>query len=558
MKPRSFKNVVDEDELDDSEDEEELPDFVPHEVSGMALDDDHVVEIQEVIDSIDLGLSDTDEAEDTIGPIISLSDLETKSVILKGSKPTTGSYSVNIFEKLGDLSHGMETSPVTLFSGFTNNFTDALKQEDIMVPTTTSFTTPTTPLRFTRSVAASENPHITPSGRSTLANQAEERHQIKTSRLNHLDLLSSPRKRPTQKPKFQNFLIDPLNLIPSQASDARLKPQRQTRSPSTLVHPTTLKQFGMAYNAKYDCVICVKCAIAIPFNGFVSHAYKGTVSLWNWKPFAEEYVKAPTYKHDYPHILMTTKNQRLPGTKGRKMPSKEIEGKVISELTEILGRKPNPVERHSTSGDDRRKSWITHLTPHPDQVGPIDGLVVYEHGLKCVTGSCVDEKEPFLSPQIRSMRDHLSVIHSSINPANRHFEQGIRMQSFSRVPGLALFFEVPMPPKDAELSSTKYPSLQEALKNERQELLVVAKSRDTINSDLIHPAFGDIGFVPFWEKLDLDIVKPILAIVPIGCKRVSGETKLLQNAVITTFLEICAHVKNASPGLRQLITKGAA
>ena len=78
-----------------------------------------------------------------------------------------------------------------------------------------------------------------------------------------------------------------------------------------------------------------------------------------------------------------------------------------------------------------------------------------------------------------------------------------------------------------------------------------------VNPDLIHAAFSDIGFATFWEKFNMDIVKPLIAIVPTGRKRILVETKLLQTAVLSTFLEICSHVKNASPALQQLITKGA-
>jgi hypothetical protein len=303
----------------------------------------------------------------------------------------------------------------------------------------------------------------------------------------------------------------------------------------------------------------MKCKIAIPFNGLAFHAYEGSVDMWDWNPSSQEYKKAPSYKHNYPPILKPTKKQRLPGVKGQKMPAEQIEGTIIKELTEILGRVPTPVVRHETQGDERRLSWIKRLKLHSDQVGPIDGLTVYEHGLKCITGSCVDAREPFFTTQTRSMGNHLSITHSSIAHNDRNYDKGFSIQTFSRVPGLAFFFEVPKPPKNHELLPTKYASLKEALRNERQELLRVTEGHGTIiNPDLLHPAFGDIGFATFWEKLDMDMVKPLLAIVPTGSKRIPEETKLLQNAVMSTFLEICSHVKNASPGLRQLITKGAA
>ena len=104
MKPRSLGNTADEDELVDSEDEEELPDFVSQEASPTASDN-HTIEIQEVIDNLtlDLGLSNAEEAE--VGPIFSLHDLESQLVILE-DKPQGDSQ--NIFDRLGDLRLGKE------------------------------------------------------------------------------------------------------------------------------------------------------------------------------------------------------------------------------------------------------------------------------------------------------------------------------------------------------------------------------------------------------------------------------------------------------------------
>ena len=138
MKPRSFSNTTDEDELVNSDDEDEPPDFVSHKTSG--TDDDGQIQIQSLIDNLNLGLSDTDEVEDIqVGLVISLHDLEAQPVLLD-NKPTGNSQ--NIFEKVGDLG--------------TDNFADAPECEDLMVPVnhTTSFTVPTTQPCPTRSGSA--------------------------------------------------------------------------------------------------------------------------------------------------------------------------------------------------------------------------------------------------------------------------------------------------------------------------------------------------------------------------------------------------------------------
>lgn len=170
----------------------------------------------------------------------------------------------------------------------------------------------------------------------------------------------------------------------------------------------------------------------------------------------------------------------------------------------------------------------------------------------------------FITPMIKTMRNHLSAVNCSGNSVRSktktpHFVKNIRMQTFTHFGEVILYFEIQESPKDdVKFLPLNYASLQEALQNERKELLgTIVKG--SINRDLIHPAFHSTRLVTFWKGFDIDLVKPILEIISDGRRRTRllKEDKLLQDAVLSTFLEICFHVRKASPGLHQLITKGA-
>ena len=88
----------------------------------------------------------------------------------------------------------------------------------------------------------------------------------------------------------------------------------------------------------------------------------------------------------------------------------------------------------------------------------------------------------------------------------------IRAQTFTHSGGVVFYFEVwESPENDAKFSPLKYPSLQEAVQNEHKEFLGTIVE-DTINQDLIHPAFNSTGLITFWESFEINLIKPILKI----------------------------------------------
>jgi hypothetical protein len=89
LKLRSIGNTTDEDDFVDSDDKEDLPDFVWHEVSGTTSEDGLVAEIQDAIDNLNLTLSGAEEVDSEDRPILSLNDLEAQPVILDGKLAIT-------------------------------------------------------------------------------------------------------------------------------------------------------------------------------------------------------------------------------------------------------------------------------------------------------------------------------------------------------------------------------------------------------------------------------------------------------------------------------------
>ena len=380
MQPGRLGNTIKEE--DDKDGEDEIPDFPTQNSSGTAADDDNS-EIQILIDALHFGSSDEDRVDDD-EPVIFLQDLETRPVMLDVRATQ------DIFQKMEEVTLGESMwFPLKMFQTVTLPVivADSSRSGDVSISadqTTVTRSQVEGPPRRTRRQAAAEietsrleqldsstsgDVGISADQTSVTRSQVEGPrrrtcHQvpaeIETSRLEHLDIFSSPRKRPSHNtvklppalPLKKPFLSNPLPVILPEL-DTTVK----TSSTSTLVYTATLKQFRMAYNTSYNCIICIEYATAIPFNGLVEHAYTGDIAIWEWNELKKIYSKVPPRKHNCPRIPKVSKAPRSIGTKGQQMPKKDIQDLIISELTEKIGRKPNPLTRGAGSrllGDERR------------------------------------------------------------------------------------------------------------------------------------------------------------------------------------------------------------
>jgi hypothetical protein len=74
---------------------------------------------------------------------------------------------------------------------------------------------------------------------------------------------------------------------------------------------------------------------------------------------------------------------------------------------------------------------------------------------------------------------------------------------------------------------------------------------------LIDPAYKMTDIAGFWSSLDLETLRLLLSLTPLGNSKTSKENRLLQHAVIATFIDIAGHVLTANPSLHLLINKGS-
>ena len=316
--------------------------------------------------------------------------------------------------------------------------------------------------------------------------------------------------------------------------------------------------WGMIYNTKYNCIMCTKCEAALPFNGFVNHAYKGAIIGFNWDRHSRTYKTMPAEKHNYPKITKPTKRPRPPGTKPQALSNDKIEAIILDELKLALGYVANPLT-HGALSTENREAWIKQALPHADQVGPVEGLAVYEHGIQCLNGSCSTADFPYIGLVLESTKAHVRAQHSHIEASDAMFQFDIPSQTFCLKKGYTFLFRVPgkaVPAVIPENKAKKALSLEEAVANARKELLGGVTGKEAVAHELIHPAYEN--FTPFWEALDMETVKPLLKLRPITYKKMPKETKLLRDAVLSTFIETASYVKHANPALRHLIVKGAA
>lgn len=322
---------------------------------------------------------------------------------------------------------------------------------------------------------------------------------------------------------------------------------------SSLVETKTLEHLGLVYNVCYDLIICKTCETGVTLENVTSHCSKESVKLPVWNAFKGGYDRVPSIPHMKP-----VKS------------SAKTEDAILEELELLLGHQPNPIRSRDNRKDGKQSQdeFQERLKPHSDQAGPIDGLKVYEHGYVCVTGTCKDSEFPHCCLSLDSMRKHVSKHPDKLKKRKgqreSRFLEDVHLQTFFVSIANWCYFQVPkggsglsreLDIKTAK-SGTEVP-IEELLQMEQNDVLGSTMDLQGVYEDLIHPAFHDAGMVEFWGTTEITEFRQLLSIKPVQRNRARGQTKLLINAVVATFMDICAHVKKAHPGVLHLISKGA-
>jgi len=305
-----------------------------------------------------------------------------------------------------------------------------------------------------------------------------------------------------------------------------------TEAPVTLVETATLKQLGMKYNIKYDMVICVECEAGYMFNSFYSHARGGAKMFSTYDPTLERYVELkPFPKHSRP-ALKRGPNARIKGD----MTQSDVEALILKELKE-LGYNPSPHIAGNSNRSKHEKEWAPIL-PHPDQLGPINGIRLFPHGFRCAEGLCVDYPFPFCSLTKRPMWAHFKKDHPQTIPSLGHILTDITLQTVCAVKNWICYFEVPSGGNEGILGSpqiSNHNSLEETLLQEQSDLYGDLTGDKGLDTDLIDPVYYTAGMVEFWKTFELVAIRPLQKIKPVHKNRnLPKDQKVIAQAVLET------------------------
>lgn len=323
-------------------------------------------------------------------------------------------------------------------------------------------------------------------------------------------------------------------------------------SDNRVIQTPLLTQFGLAYQLKYDCILCVQCQVALGFNQSIHHATQGVINTYHFDDVHGEWRKdggrqgaRPRHSLPYP-----TKSNRTLYTE------QELLDRIYNELFEAIGHAPDRLQVGLTSKQSVDQ-WTALTTLHPNQIGPVAGLKVYPHIVQCTTASCKHTTSPFHSTTLDTVKKHIKEHHKGVRK-DMWTWTSVTAQTFTLHFGYMRWFMV-----DEEMGSTKPSAVstelskEEVLRRERQSLLGGIVQNVGSQRLLIDPAYETMGIAGFWSSLDLEILRPLLSLTPLGNSKTSQENRLLQRAVIATFLDIAGHVPSANPSLRLLINKGS-
>jgi hypothetical protein len=315
-------------------------------------------------------------------------------------------------------------------------------------------------------------------------------------------------------------------------------------SDDRLIETTTLKQLGLAYNVKYNIIICKECETAIPLHGIPDHAYKSAIRKFEWNSQTRTWKRIDGQKHNRP------KFKKSPS---KNYTAKEIRRWILEELEDTLQRSVSPHQFSGSKSLEDRMDWIKIARPDSDQIGPICGLKVYEHAFKCTTGSCQTADMPYFGLVPDSIRGHAKTHHPEMTASSM---QGFTVQTMAQHIGFTFYFEVSsLPTVNPVVPGPRLPPA-EVVRQERQRLLGHLTTNRGLDRDLIDEAYADVGMKQFWETLDMDMITPLFALDN-HTSRMSSEDRVLQTAIVATFLDISLRAPAANPSLLHLISKGA-
>ena len=321
-------------------------------------------------------------------------------------------------------------------------------------------------------------------------------------------------------------------------------------SDNRVIQTPFLTQFGLAYQLKYNCILCVSCQVALGFDQCIQHATKGVIQIYHFDEAHGEWRKdggrrGARPRHSLPYPRKPNRNLYT---------EKELLDRIYQELFDTIGHAPDQLQigDPSNQGVDR---WLALTTLHPNQIGPIAGLKVYPKILRCTTASCRHSTSPFHSTRGDEVQKHIRAQHNGVRKDARTWKS-VSAQTFTHHFGYMRWFTVGEMDLKSSVVSTEV-SKEEVFEHERRSLLGGIAQSVGLERLLIDPAYETTAIAGFWSSLDLETLRPLLSLTPLGNSKTSKENRLLQRAVIATFIDIAGHVPTANPSLRLLINKGS-
>lgn len=403
--------------------------------------------------------------------------------------------------------------------------------------------------------------------------QRRSQRQKKEAIPDHLEHAQRPKPRRQNKEAipdpFDHFnLQSPTKKIKQaaqQSSLAQPKPAPTIRgaTSSTLIKTPTLDMYGLVFNTKYNIAICVECQAGFPFNHVAKHAIEGTKIRHvydndeGWKGVH----RGADSKHDHLPPVIKKKSGAL---SKRRMKDDKIEEAIIAELkAELmkLGLTLDPYYVGDPSDKELQLAFVPRSIPHNDQVGPIEGLRTFNNSYRCQTGSCAKELFPFCTIAKETMKAHVKTKHLEFKWAQAKYANNVTLQTMVAYSNLVSYFEVRPGERPMDLGSQESKELttSEAWRLEQGTLLGLASGDRGLDTDLIDPVYHRLGMVKFWDGFNLDVIKPLHALMGIKGERRLGKAQILiEKAVCATWLEISTVAKSHNSSLLQLIMQGSA
>jgi hypothetical protein len=300
------------------------------------------------------------------------------------------------------------------------------------------------------------------------------------------------------------------------------------------------------YNTRYALIVCRLCQAGVPLSRMHSHAK------------AEKQERS--YQANSLMPLSKVLSEPIPHGFKVGMSKDCLMNTIRAELEQKLGQ---AVDIRDVD-EKAKREWYDSAVPLADQLGPILGIRVIQHGAIC--NLCPEASVPCCG-----MSEGSLAVHRSETELSGHYRAKAEkfrvgpIQTMTNAMSLCRYYpvpgggmvesEVPVHPDTANGGESDEDDVAQIIQREKRKLMgpMSGSASDLLDERTLVPFYRDYGVHEFLRQYEPSSILELIQIPDRRSKGVSLPLRRLYAIVIETFLADCEMAVKMNPGIRRLI-----